>query len=229
MYKIGDFNKENRISVLCRGKSLVHLSKIHEEIDACFIVGQFKQAFKRLNRYMYGKKIVPIINKSCIEVPKNLSEKMGIKDVQCNFAVTKPSLEKLHRRAIRKNPWAKVHVAPIEINDRKIRTTRKQSKPTWATTGMMAIDLATLFKPKEIWILGLDFYTCKYFSKEKLNTSIDRNRGRKKIMLKYFYGILKRDPDIHFTLFTKAKKIKKHDNLTVNFVPQLKQYKEFLN
>jgi len=218
MYEVGDFNKENRISVLCRGKSLSHLGKIHKEIDACFIVGQFKQSFKKLGKYMVGKKIVPVVNKSWIKVPKKLAEKLGIKDVQCNFAIIKPSLEKLHRRVIRKNPWAKVHVAPIKINDRKIRTTRKQSRPTWATSGMMAIDLATLFKPKEIWILGLDFYTCKYFSKERVNVSATKNKARKKLMLKYFYGILKRDPDIHFTLFTKARRIKKHDNLTVHYV-----------
>lgn len=217
MYSCGDFGKAGSIGIVCRGLSAGHLKDIIHEFDYCYIVGQFDKSLLKLGKLIRDKKTVQIINKCTTTLNKKLYKKHNILDVQCNFDGWKnkppsPSKMKLYRKVKKNNPWASVHLAPPGIRE------RRYSDWWWATTGLFAIDLASFWRPKDIWICGLDFYQSEYFAKEKLHVGIKKNAKRSKIMMKNLYEIVKRDSDIKFHIFTKSTKIENRENLEVTNV-----------
>lgn len=216
MYLVKDFNSSSRISVIARGESARHIHKVNDFED-CFLVGQFTNALADCSMVtsLSSKKIVQIVNKSSIKTDKATCNRYGIRDLQCSFA---PNINgglssgktKVYKKIVKANKHLKVHLGPCGIKER-------QAKPpkSWATTGLYAIDLAAFFGPKEIWIFGVDFYESGYLCNERVNVSIESNRKRKKSMITNLYGIVNRDSDIKFTIFTHCKSLISQNNLEI--------------
>ena len=221
MYKIADFESMEKITVLCRGQSVSYIAK-NNNFDACYIVGQFDHTLKSIGKHLAGKKIVQVINKSTIKVNRKIHDKFNVNDIQCNFTgwIDRPlssARKKIYKTVKMKNSWARVHLAPPGIRERRVSD--KNGVIKWATTGIYAVDLASFWRPKEIWIFGLDFYAVPYFKKEKVHVAFKKNKGRKKGMLYNFKKIVERDSNISFSLFTKCKDIKSNgSNLMVKYV-----------
>jgi hypothetical protein len=217
MYSCGSFNRAESIGVVCRGLSANYLEKIEHNFDHCYLVGQFDKSLLKLGRFVRNKKTVQIINKCAIALNEKVYRKHNILDIQCNFdgwsdRPLSPNKMKLYRKIQRNNPWASVYLAPPGIRE------KRASGWWWATTGLYAIDLASFWHPKNIWICGLDFYQSKYFAKEKLHVGMQQNAKREKKMMKNLYEITKRDSDIKFHLFTGSKNVKSTSNLRVTHV-----------
>lgn len=217
MYQVGDFGKADTIAVLCRGQSLSHVGEF-SDFTYCYLVGQFTNALKSLSVHLDEKIIVQIINKSSPKVSKKLASAIGIVDIQCNFTGWKNrslsiGRKKLYNRICKINPWAKIHLAPPGIRD--VRPRDKDGFIKWCTTGLYAVDLAAFWKPKEILIYGLDFYSVPYWKKELIDVSWKKNRKRGSSMIYNFNAIVRRDPNISFKIFTHCKSVQKTDNLTV--------------
>jgi len=216
MYQVGDFNKVDTIAVLCRGKSLSYVKKSND-FDYCYTVGEFTNALKSLLPLLKGKTIVPIINKSATKLNKKLSLRAGILDIQCNFTgwkdlpISAPR-QRLYNQIRKSNSWAKVHLAPPGIRDN--RPQDKNGPVKWNTTGLYAVDLAAFWKPREILIYGLDFYSVPYWKKESIDASWKKNMRRRSAMLHNFNAIVRRDLDISFKIFTYCK-VKSANNVTV--------------
>ncbi len=221
MYSIADFRTLDTIAVLCRGKSVAHIAK-RNNFEACYIVGQFDHTLPALKKYLMGKKIVQVINKSTTKVSKKIHDVFHVDDIQCNFTgwidrPLSPARQNIYKMVKKQNKWANVHLAPPGIRER--RPSDKNGVIKWATTGMYAVDLATFWQPKEVWIFGLDFYAAPYFKKEKVHVGLKKNKGRKKEMIHNFVKIVERDENISFRIFTKCKEVESNgSNLVVTQV-----------
>ena len=216
-YLIGDFHNLDKLALICRGGSAIYL-ETHNDFSHCFVVGQIDNLMTSIGSRLIDRKIVHIINKVSIVTDKTLYERYRIKDIQCNFG-NKPDntlsegKTALYKKVCSKNKHAKVHLSPVEVQRRKTTATQ-----TWVTTGLFAVDLAAFFQPKNLYIYGLDFYDSDYLAREKINTSIAKNRRRADEMVKNFLAIFKRDKDIKVTLFTYSDRVKSQNNVTVSKV-----------
>jgi len=215
MYRICSFNNLPSIAVLCRGLSLRHIDSICDKFKHCFIVGQFDKALAKL-QCLKGKNIVHIINKSSIQSNRAMCKDFNIKDLQCNFDgwATRPMSRqklKLFRRITIKNSWMTVHAAPLGIRERR-------GNVDWCTTGIFAVDLAAFLRPKEIIVVGLDFYSSKYFAKEEVHVPISKNKRRKKEMMTMLDRIIQREPVIGFSIYTSSDYGSNYSNATVYHV-----------
>jgi hypothetical protein len=222
-YLIGDYSNVDRITVLGRGASLGHIPEIKDEIDNCFFVGNCRHALKKLRKSISGKKIVRVMNKLDTQTHKETFERFNIKDIQCNFdgwldREIPPSRTVIYDKIKDRNPWAAVHLAPRGIRER--RPLDPSGEPIgWATTGLFALDLAAFWQPKEIIVIGIDFYHSNYFAVETMmrhmESSIGQNRKQAQKMIDNFYAIVSRDKHIKFTIYTACRKIKSRENLKV--------------
>lgn len=211
-YSCGKFDNLESIGVLCRGSSLKMLEQASKEFDHCFLVGQFDVALSRIGKFVLGKKIVQLINKSTIQTNKYTCDKYDIKDIQCNFdgwldREMSDGRKDLLNKIKHKNKWAVVHPAPPGIRE------RRGDKIDWVTTGIFCIDLACFLQPKQITIIGLDFYESDYFVQEKVHVPLKKNKDRRKEMLKMFRLITERDSDIQFNVYTHSKTLKTTNNI----------------
>lgn len=216
MYKTFDFNKSDSIGVICRGSSVSRLDLISSEFSECFLVGQFNNALRKMGKHLKGKHIVQVLNKCAIDPDKKMYTRMGITDLQCNFGsyfgekLSKGKTD-LYRKICKTNKWAKVHLVPEGF-------TARRPMDRWCTAGIFAVDLAAFFRPKNIHIIGLDFYHSPYFMKEKLRASQKINRKRADEMISNFKLIAQRDEDIDFHLLTTCKKIESSKNIHVRYI-----------
>lgn len=212
MYNVADFSKTDDIGVICRGKSISSLKDFHDSFDHCFLVGQHEMAMEHIGDFLRGKKIVQMCNKVVLKVGKDLSDIYGVRDIQLNFnskednSVVGGSKLNLLRRCQSENPWAKVHLLPNGFKSRR-------SQKRWQTTGLMGVDLAAFFKPKNVHIFGIDFYLADYFCVERKN--IKNPPSRSKGMIENLLNICKRDSDITFHIYTCHHKLQSMDNLKV--------------
>lgn len=207
-----DMRNTDSIGVLCRGQSLKRLDMISDKFKKLYLVGQFTNALPRLARHLQGKKIIQIINKVSTQTSEDICNRFNIQDIQCSFdgwlhRIPSESRQQLFNKVISKNNWATVHLLPPGI---------REARPEgfdWVTCGILGVDLAAFWKPRHIWIAGLDFYFSRYFADEERNGSCGRERRLKMIeMLKL---LVKRDPKITFHLLTYCKHIESFDNLRV--------------
>jgi len=219
LYSIKDFYCSDRIAIIARGASAAYVCQ-ENDFDDCFLVGQFVNAFKdeQLAKCLLCKNIVQVVNKSSIKTDRPTCERFNILDLQCNFAPDKkgnlsPAKTRVYNRIVSKNRHLKVHLGPRGIKERRVKPPK-----SWATTGLYAVDLAAFFHPKEIWTFGVDFYESGYFSQERIHVSIESNKKRKKDMIKNLYGIVRRDSDIDFHVYTSSNSLESMNNLYIHKV-----------
>jgi hypothetical protein len=207
MYDIGDPNKFSTIAVLCRGGSLGYTKKVADLFDFCYLVGQFNESGQKLHKIIEDKKVVSVMNKSAIRTSSVVCNMLGITDVQTTLGGWRErelegKRKQLFEKMIRLNKWLKFHEAPPGL--RESRPILDGGPIGWATTGIFTVDLACFWKPKNVVILGLDFYYSDYFSREKAHSSIEKNKkNQSNKMIKEFMAIVSQRNKINFTIFTK--------------------------
>tara|TARA_B100000614_G_scaffold262915_1_gene301224 strand:- start:42441 stop:43094 length:654 start_codon:yes stop_codon:yes gene_type:complete len=216
MYSTCDFSKLDSIGVICRGASISKISKVSDRFEACFLVGQFENGLLKIGNYLCNKHIVQVINKCAIQTDRKVCEQYRIRDIQCNFGSyfgeeLSEGKTALFKKIRKKNPWAEVHLVPEGL-------TARRPMDKWETTGIYAVDLACFFQPKEIHVIGLDFYESDYFAKEKLHAGIKANRARGRAMREQFMKLVDRDRNIHFNVVTHSRHLKSGENLSVRVI-----------
>ncbi len=80
---------------------------------------------------------------------------------------------------------------------------------------MFAVDLACAYNPKQVHIIGLDFYCAPDMVEEKRHISTKKNSPRGPMMIDYFKCLCEEESDIQFYLYTCCKEIKSKGNLKV--------------
>ena len=84
-------------------------------------------------------------------------------------------------------------------------------------TGVLAvIYAASILKPKNLWVVGLDFYQSNYLFRRPWHNSFERQQLKMKNtnMVGHFMDIVKRNPDVNFKMVTYAE-LGEADNLEI--------------
>lgn len=206
-----DLWKTKHLGVLCRGDSLRMLPRIADKFTKCFLVGQFDLALRRVGRHLQDKEIVQVINKCIGKTKSGICKAYNIQDLQSTLGGKElsPQREVLYRKFVRMNKHAKVHLAPP--NSRALR-----GKVLYVTTGIFALDVIGYWKPKHIWLVGMDFYDSRYFQAEARNGSGRISRGRREKMVQAFWDIADKYPNTNFHVYTNSQLIKTKGNVSVH-------------
>ena len=224
-YKDVDFYNVNSIGVICRGASVYRLDLCYKKFNHCYLSGEFNNTLYKIEDYLRGKEIVLCIMQQLrYRTSKQNCERFGIKNLQirCQEGT------KEHGDNIAKFPDLKVvgftkkHYEIVAmINENMVNDNR-----SIFSTGLSAIISALYFNPRDIYVIGMDFYdkTVKpYFVREmmdvahveRINISI---KGLRAGMLESINNICDLFPDINLHLYTTYRGVKSRNNLDVRYV-----------
>lgn len=223
-YNCCDFSQVDSIGVICRGQSLGSIGKYKKHFENTFVAGQHLRSFEIIGKHLKDSNIVRVVGNTFFRMSddyKDLYNKYNIKDMQTALSLIASERKALKLRKLKNQhkDVLEVHSIPTNMRERNKRFILKRKhtngKISYPTIGLFSVDLACLYKPKDIHIIGLDFYCANVFVKEDINRSWRKNKSRSDGMIEYFKLLCKEEKDINFHLYTCCKRIKSNGNLRV--------------
>lgn len=208
------------IGVIARGPSVYRLDLCVRKFKCCFLAGEFNDTLDFISPFISKYSIVLcIMQEYRYRTTKERCNKYGIKHIQLRHPEGSDLLSKYRNKfsdlfVYGCNKW---HYDLLEKID---------SNNIIFSTGLAGIFFSLFFEPKNIYIIGIDFYdrTRKpYYRKEDHDLSyqkcaeesvkITRNN-----MIDMFYKMTNISQNTHFYIYTTYKKIKSKKNLSVKYV-----------
>lgn len=219
IYGVCNFSKLDDIGVVCRGKSLGKIGRYKEYFKNCFIVGQHLESFKKIGKHFCDSNIVKVHGSVYTKFKRHnrsMDREYNIIDMQTYLDPTLSKRKKYKFKKIcGKNKWMTVYPRPVNFLDRNRKLFPAAPRVGHPTLGLYGVDLAAAYRPKNIHIIGLDFYYLKDFTEERMQAPHWKNKPKGPFMINYFMGLCKKEKDIKFHLYTCHKDIKSKDNLKV--------------
>lgn len=213
------------IGIIGRGPSVYRLDLCYKKFNHCYLTGEFNNTLYKIEKYLIGKEIVLCtMQQFRYRTSEQNCKKFNIKNIQVSSQ--EGTID--HRKCIKKLSdlkvigFAKKH---YEIVDRINKNNRIKVGSIFST-GMSGVISALYFNPKDIYIIGLDFYDKSvkpYFVREDMDDPyverIDFSiKGLRKGMIEGIYSICGAFPNINLHLYTTYGGIKSKNNLNVIYV-----------
>ncbi len=222
----------DNFGIVLKGSSVKHIGDYADKFDHCFMVNNFDRNHDNNNSewstvtpHLKGKEIVHFVNRlTTAPLLKEHYEELEIKHVQFSktrvdsaIAIVQPYYEScelechfLPEEALKYNDFFddKYYLKPGDSN-------YSSKHPN---TGVLAIIYAAgILKPKNVWIIGLDFYQSDYLFRRPWQTPLENQQLKMKNtdMVGHFVDVVKRIPDVNFHLVTKATNVPSLNNLEV--------------
>jgi len=197
------------LGILLRGQSLKKLDLIINRFDNCFIVNDFKVELSFCEKLIKGKHITHFVNSMMsASLYEKQYKRLNIKDIQ--FAFTKKHLNNWKKKIKTvekhyKSMGFKIEYIPNKYYEEGLRI---------RNTGMVSILYTSeIIKPKNLWIIGLDFYYSNYMVKK--NASHHLNKSKEIDLYGSFIKIVEEHPKINYHLLSCHKKFPKLSNLNI--------------
>lgn len=215
-----DFYAADNIGIIARGPSVYRLDLCYKQFNHCYLAGEFNHFFSKMGSYVYGKDIVLcIMQQDRYITPQKLREEFGINNLQIRFQSGSPK----HKKCQKKYPDLKV----IGFDKSHYDITEGiGEKNTIFTTGIAPLITALRFRPKNIYIIGLDFYNMNvksYFVSEDHDVAQENVTGKcikdfRYKMINSIYKACDNFPGTNFYLYTTYGMIKPRKNLHITYV-----------
>ena len=207
----------NSLGILCRGSSLMDLPKIEKYFDKCFIVNNFEREAYHFKEILKKKEIIHFVNRSSYTVLKKKTYKFfNINSIQMAAPFNLFDKNLMISFLIYKFFSLNVSTMPKYILHKFDYTGNKAYKNKFPNTGILSILYAAeILKVKNLYIIGLDFFTNDYFFKNEFSKGVASNY-KKFVDLKifeYFLEFINKNADTKFFLKTNYKFKVKPDNL----------------
>jgi len=177
-----DKNIEN-FGIILKGKSIEKLPEVSKNFNDCFIVNNFDEEIKVIGDHLIGKNIVHFTNRSFRTaplIPENY-EKLGIKEIQLyksDILWDKRSMYITYQYQILGLRTVLLPKNLLTISGSVFGTEFEKKFPS---TGLLAIFYALeIIKPKNLYIVGLDFYQSDYLIRRDWNIPIEILRNKMK-------------------------------------------------
>tara|TARA_B100000674_G_C37927504_1_gene956300 strand:+ start:23 stop:700 length:678 start_codon:yes stop_codon:yes gene_type:complete len=164
-------NIEN-FAILLKGKSLEFFPQYKHNFNDCFVVSDYDDELKIIGKHLLGKNIIHFRNRgheSCLT--KENYYKFKIKYVQLGQV-----FRYNHFPLIRSYLYYLFFVRGVNVKflPEQLRIFNdyfgEEYRLKFPNTGILSIIFALeIFKPKNLWIFGLDFYESDYFTKQIKN------------------------------------------------------------
>ena len=212
----------DNFGVVLKGSSVKNISDYANKFDHCFMVNNFDRNIENKNSewqtvspHLKGKSVVHFVNRlTTAPLLKEHYEELNIKHVQLSkmkmddaLRIVVPYYEDecelechfLPEQALKYNDYFddKFYMSPGDSN----------YGTKHPNTGVL----------KDLWIIGLDFYQSDYLFRRPWQPALDNQQLKMKNtdMIGHFVDVVKRSPDVHFHLITKATNIPEMDNLEI--------------
>ena len=210
-------NIEN-FGVILKGKSIEKISRVYQNYTDCFIVNNFDEEIKLLEEYLIGKNTVHFVNRMMTAplTPENY-RKMGITDIQ--LSKVSPRGDRPLKKAIKhyESLRLRTHFLP-----ERLLKFNSDFGPEYANkypyTGVLAVIYALdIIRPKNLWIIGSDFYQADYLVRRPHANPIEIQRAKveRVDMVNVFINILKRHPDVNINMVTYYEGLPELKNLNI--------------
>ena len=198
-------------AILLRGQSLKKLDLIINRFDNCFIVNDFKVELSFCEKLIKGKHITHFVNsQKSASLYKKDYIRLNIKNIQ--FAFTKKHLENKHWK--KKIRGIEKYYISIGFKPSYIPNKYYEEILRIRNTGVTSIlYVSEIIKPKNIWLIGLDFYYSNYMIKK--NSSHHLNKSKDIDLYGSFIKIVKIHPNIQYHILSSYKKFPKLPNLNI--------------
>jgi len=223
----------NSFGIVLKGSSVKSIPDYADKFDHCFMVNNFDRNIDNKNSewetvspHLKGKNIVHFVNRlTTAPLLKEHYEELNIKHIQLSkmkmddaLRIVVPYYEDecglechfLPEQALKYNDYFddKFYMKPGDSNYRAKHP----------NTGVLSVVFAAeLLKPKDLWVIGLDFYQSDYLFRRPWQAPLDNQqlKMRNTDMVGHFVDVVKRNPDVNFHLVTKATNVPEMDNLEI--------------
>ena len=185
------FNKPNTLNtfkpnienfgVILKGKSIDKLSWVAKEFSNCFIVNNFDKEIELIGEYLLGKNIVHFSNRSFRTAPLTLENynKFGISEIQLYTSNIFWDKRLLYAVYLYQSMGLRTVFLPKYLLHFSRIMFGQEYEKKFPLTGLSAIIYALeIIKPKNLWIIGLDFYQSDYLVRRNWNTPIEVMRNK---------------------------------------------------
>ena len=206
-------NLEN-FGVILKGSSIVRLNEISDRFENCFIVNNIdKNKNNKNSEYslvaplIKNKKIVHFVNRlKTAPLFRKHYEELGIKDIQFSKALLDAELTKMKRTY--DSFGLTCHRLPESLLSHNDYFSGKGDYETkHPNTGVLSIIYATkIIKPKNLWIIGLDFYEADYLYRRPWHWELENQRNKMKRLdiPGQFAKLVEENPQISFNVISNA-------------------------
>lgn len=195
----------NSIGILLRGKSIEKLPTIIDKFETCFIVNWHKEEFDLLGDYILGKNVIQYTNLK--------HNAIFLEEVYRRFNITKVAVPYCKSMVIgRVREVFKQQKYGVKGIDYLPEKYIKELDLHPRNSGLTCIFYSSqVLKAKEIWIIGLDFYTTDYLGKRTGKKA--KRRGTR--MLERFVKYVELFSFIKYNILSYNEEIPKFDNLNI--------------
>lgn len=217
-----NFFDAESIGVIARGPSSLRLDVCCGKFRHCFLAGEFDETLDLIGHYLEGKHIVlSIMQNRRYRTSEETCRRLGIRNLQIHLQENTRAFSKAKRR----HPDLKV-VGHTKQHYEMGRSIFAFGSKKIYSTGIAGVFHALYFKPKELHIIGLDFYDeslSQYAVNEKhdvvSDTSQVRNlRAFRTGMLANLRAMQRYSPETKFHLYTTFRGVTSYKNFLVHYV-----------
>jgi len=210
--------------VILKGASVARIPQVSSNFNHCYMVNNFDRnldnkdsEYSIVAPQLKGKSIVHFVNRLATAplLPEHYKE-LGITDIQFTKSEYDPMISKM--RETYERYGLRCHLLPEELlgyNDFFQGTGNYAKKHP--NTGVLAIIYAAhILKPKNLWVVGLDFYQNDYLFRRPWQPPLEQQQEKmdRTDMVNHFLDVVKRNSDVNFKMITNAK-LPKMTNLEV--------------
>ncbi len=198
----------NSIGIILRGESIERLPSIIDKFETCFIVNWHKAEFDLLEDCILGKNVIQYTNlKHNAMFSEEVYRKFNITEVVVPYCKSMLDAKKINEFFEQQTIYGvrKLDFLPEEYIE--------ELDPRPRNSGLTCIFYSSqVLKAKEIWIIGLDFYSTNYIGKStgKKDLKIQEER-----MMKRFVKYIEKFSHIQYNILSYNEKILKFDNLNI--------------
>ena len=208
--------------VILKGASVQRINEVYHNFNNCFMVNNFDRnvdndcsEWSTVHPYLSGKKIVHFVNRldTAPLLPKHY-KKLGIENVQ--FTKTFYDNRLKHMKRIYESYELTCNLLPEELLEynKSFDDSYSQKHPN---TGVLAIIYAAhMLRPKNLWVIGLDFYQGDYLFRRPWMAPLKQQREKMKRtnMVNHFVDVVKKNSSVNFKMITNAT-LPKIENLQI--------------
>ena len=203
--------------ILCKGRSILDLPEIEKKVDTCYIVNNFDNELFHFETIFKKKKIIHFVNRlRTAALKKNTYRYFKINRIQMATPFNLFDKNFMKSYLTYKYFCLKVSTMSKEVLHQFHYTGNDAYKNKFPNTGIFSILYASeILKIKNIYIVGLDFYTDNYLYKSKTTNPVEITHQRflNLKIIEFFLDFIEKKSDTNFFLRTNYQFTYKPKNL----------------
>ncbi len=210
-------NDINNFGIILRGKSLEKYPEIYKQYKSCLIVNNFDKEIENYPNYYIKKDAVHLVNRLRTAIcSRQTYNKTNIKNIIFSKSREDGNIKQVIPLYKKLNLY--IHFMPeyiLNISSLYFGDKYKERCPNTGFLGILYI--CQHYSPKDVWIIGLDFYQTDYLTRRPWQNplKIQQEKIKEINMIDNFIKLINNYPNTMFHVITYYDKLPKLQNLEV--------------